>query len=983
MVVMDNEGGSFLLENNNTKEELIGEATKIIYEVIAIITCISMGIALGMQTTFKKKRGILTPAGKRKKEKRKRERAREEDKNTKNTTNGGGGGRGGNIGTSLDAATDGGRGASSSSLSSLAGGGGGGGGGTNTNTNTNTSAGRGGSGSMGGSGDEIRAALTAKEARIYIAAVVCRVFFFLLAFSHIFTLVEGSKKRFYATSTPFVSLSYLNFAAPEFGMGLAWLVQLVVSGVFRRDMPSPLRRAAIVLSFVAYVCSIGGVLLPTSTERRDAWHQELFVLRCVQVSLGALVLLFVEIFLVSRKKKSKKTTTPRDGRKKDKKKTSSNGDGDMAYVLLPEGSEDQHDEEKGAYPEEGDSDEDDDLNYDDEDDEDEREWWQLVSTAWAFLWPRKMSLQLRVFGCLSIVVIVRVFNVLLPLQYKKLVDRLYDASANAPTKFDTTFYPTVVLYMLLFYFLGGGLGSMGLLSNMRQYLWIPVQQDTYRRVSIKAVEHILQLPLGWHLGRRTGELLKVLDRGTGSLTTILQILLFSVGPTLLDIVIAAGFFWLQFDLLLAGIVFVTLGLYVPMTVIVTEWRVKYRREMNLADNRKTQRVSDAVINYETIKYFTAEEHESLRYGDAIGYYQEKEFINLATLNALNVVQASVVFAGMAAGLSVITYRVCESNSSGWTASDAVLFLSYLQQLYTPLNFLGTYYRAIQQALIDVENLLELLSTKSSVEDAPNALPYVAPAEGTSLELRNVVFAYPGRAPVLKGISFSVRGGQTLALVGATGCGKSTILRLLFRFYDPVEGAVLFNGADVRTFTQLSLHAAVGVVPQDTVLFNDTIAYNIGYGRREAEREEVVDAARAAQIHETIEANFPAGYETLVGERGLRLSGGEKQRVSFARAYLKRPALLLLDEATSSLDSRTEAAMSSSLASLRKSCTTVIVAHRLSTIADADLIVVLKEGRIAESGSHEQLLAEQTSLYRSMWQRQQAMRSDDDIGSSVE
>ncbi|GLI64082.1 hypothetical protein VaNZ11_007251, partial [Volvox africanus] len=530
--------------------------------------------------------------------------------------------------------------------------------------------------------------------------------------------------------------------------------------------------------------------------------------------------------------------------------------------------------------------------------------------------------------------------------------------------FWSVFYPWVFAY-LGFYFLRGGSGMEGLLANMRDLVWIPITQAAFRRISLDVFGHLLDLDHAFHLHRKTGQIMRILDRGTSSIQDTVSIVLFNVIPQLIDIVVACTYLALKMQPWAAVIVFITVASYVPLTVIITERRGVIRKRMNALDNAREGRATDMLLNYETVKYFCNETFELDGYDNATRQYQAAEYWQMAFLAMLSITQASVVWLGLASGMVVCVRGVVRGSL---TVGDAVLFVTMMNQLYVPLTFFGSYYRQVQKALIDMENMFELLDTEPSVRDSGGAVPLrVGPAR---VDFDNVVFGYnPSSQPVLKGVTFNVPGGKTLAVVGATGSGKSTILRLLLRFYDPQSGRVLLDGQDIKFVTQESLRRAVAVVPQDTVMFNDTVMYNIRYGRTDATDEEVTEAAAVAHIHHSITTTFKKGYATRVGERGLRLSGGEKQRVAFARAVLKRPAVLILDEATSALDSLTELAIQSSLQTLRSRCTTVIVAHRLSTIMDADLILVLDRGEVAQCGSHSELM-EEGGLYAAMWSRQQ-------------
>ncbi|ELU17805.1 hypothetical protein CAPTEDRAFT_221936 [Capitella teleta] len=516
---------------------------------------------------------------------------------------------------------------------------------------------------------------------------------------------------------------------------------------------------------------------------------------------------------------------------------------------------------------------------------------------------------------------------------------------------------------------------MGFLNNMRSFLWIWVQQYTTREIEVKLFEHLHGLSLRWHLSRKTGEVLRVMDRGTSSINNLLNYIMFNILPTFADIGIAIVFFLTAFNAWFALIIFVAMFLYLLATISLTEWRTKFRREMNILDNERNSRGVDSLLNFETVKYYNAEEFEVNRYRDSILKYQacaihKIEWVTTASLNLLNSVQNIIISAGLLVGSLLCAYYVYE-GSHGLTLGDYVLFATYIIQLYAPLNWFGTYYRMIQQAFVDMENMFDLLKEEQEVKDDPDALELNVPKG--MIEFSNVSFHYTPAQPILQNVSFVVPPGQTYALVGPSGAGKSTIIRLLFRFYDVQSGNIKFDGQDITKVTQKSLRRAIGVVPQDTVLFNNTIQYNVRYGRVTAEDEEVEAAATAADIHERI-MGFPDKYETMVGERGLKLSGGEKQRVAIARTVLKAPEIVLLDEATSALDTQTERNIQTSLAKVCERRTTLIVAHRLSTIIHADQILVLKDGEVVERGTHEELL-ELDGMYRDMWGQQQS-RGDD-------
>ncbi|XP_073956804.1 ABC transporter ATP-binding protein/permease Hmt-1 isoform X2 [Choristoneura fumiferana] len=586
-----------------------------------------------------------------------------------------------------------------------------------------------------------------------------------------------------------------------------------------------------------------------------------------------------------------------------------------------------------------------------------RNVFSKLRTLLPFLWPKKsLLLQFYVFICIMALLAGRVINLYVPIYSKKIVDSL----SIPPLYFR---WDLVLIYVFFKFLQGGGTGGMGFLNNLRSFLWIRVQQYTTRELQLELFRHLHDLPLRWHLSRKTGEVLRVMDRGTDSIDNLLSYILFSITPTIVDIIIAIVFFISQFNAWFGLIVFSTMVLYIIATIAVTEWRTKYQRRMNLADNEQKARSVDSLLNYETVKYYGAEAYEVVSYKDAILNYQKEEFRSLITLNMLNTLQNIIICSGLLAGSLLCISMVV--NAKSLTIGDYVLFASYIIQLYVPLNWFGTYYRAIQKNFVDMENMFDLMGVDSDVKDAPGAPDLMARRGG--IEFKHVSFGYGPERLVLKNVSFKVPPGTTVALVGPSGSGKSTIMRLLFRFYDVNEGAVLVDGQDVRTVTQSSLRANIGVVPQDTVLFNNTVRYNIQYGRQGAPAADIISAAKNADIHDKI-LTFPDAYDTQVGERGLRLSGGEKQRIAIARTILKDPAIVLLDEATSALDTNTERNIQAALARVCANRTTLIIAHRLSTIIHADEILVLKDGEIIERGNHEALLA-QGSFYASMWQQQ--------------
>ncbi|XP_076680576.1 ABC transporter ATP-binding protein/permease Hmt-1 [Andrena cerasifolii] len=583
--------------------------------------------------------------------------------------------------------------------------------------------------------------------------------------------------------------------------------------------------------------------------------------------------------------------------------------------------------------------------------------WYKVSTLAPFLWPEKsVLLQLRVIFCFVLLILGRVINLYVPIYNKMIVDSV----SIAPVVFR---WDLILIYVAFKFLQGGGTGGMGVLNNLRSFLWIRIQQYTTREIEVELFRHLHSLSLRWHLGRKTGEVLKVMDRGTDSINNLLNYILFSIVPTIVDIIVAIGFFVTAFNKWFGLIVFLTMSSYIAATILVTEWRTKFQRRMNLADNAQKARSVDSLLNFETVKYYGAEAYEVDNYRKAIIDFQVQEWKSMITLNILNTLQNIIVCSGLLAGSLLCLHMVV--SKQGLTVGDYVLFASYIIQLYVPLNWFGTYYRAIQKNFVDMENMFDLLREEQEVIDAPGAGPLIV--ERGQVEFTNVAFSYTPEKLILKNISFIVPAGKTVALVGPSGAGKSTIVRLLFRFYDVEQGAILIDGQNIKTVKQDYLRRAIGVVPQDTVLFNNTIKYNIQYGRIEAEDAEVITAAKNADIHERI-LSFPSGYETQVGERGLRLSGGEKQRVAIARTILKEPAIALLDEATSALDTQTERNIQAALSRVCANRTTIIIAHRLSTIIHADEILVLKDGEIVERGRHEELISYE-GMYHSMWQAQ--------------
>ncbi|EDO42945.1 predicted protein, partial [Nematostella vectensis] len=569
-----------------------------------------------------------------------------------------------------------------------------------------------------------------------------------------------------------------------------------------------------------------------------------------------------------------------------------------------------------------------------------KDFWRKTMILWPFMWPKDRFLQLKVVICFILLAMGRAVNVLVPYTYKLIVNRL----TGDNNQVITDPLKLIALYVFLRFLSGGGTGGMGLLNNIRSFLWITIQQFTSRTLQVKLFEHLHSLSLRWHITRKTGEVVTMVNRGATSIYNLLSYILFSVVPTIVDIVIAIVYFIAAFNGWFGLIVFLTMALYLIVTIVLTEWRTSFRRSMNVKDNDAKAKAVDSLLNFETVKYYSGEAFEVNRLNQLILGYQDSEWQVLGSLAVLNTVQNVIITSGLLAGAMYCGYLV-QNGTLG--VGDFVLYVTYIVQLYVPLNFFGTYYRMIQQSFIDMENMFDLFGQKREVVDVPNA-PALTVTNGL-IEFRNVSFSYDQRQPVLKNISFTVFPGQTLALVGNSGGGKSTIIRLLYRFYDVGSGCISIDGQDISKVTSKSLRQVIGVVPQDTVLFNNDIRFNVRYGRLEADDAAVEEAAQAADIHNRI-LTFPEGYSSLVGERGLKLSGGEKQRVAIARTVLKNPPVVLLDEATSALDTETERNIQASLNNMCINRTTIVVAHRLSTIVNADQILVLHEGEILEKGT---------------------------------
>ncbi|OWY04118.1 MULTISPECIES: ABC transporter ATP-binding protein/permease [unclassified Thioclava] len=589
--------------------------------------------------------------------------------------------------------------------------------------------------------------------------------------------------------------------------------------------------------------------------------------------------------------------------------------------------------------------------------------WRTIRAVLPYLWAHEAPwVKRRVVFAMVMLVFAKIISVATPFVYREAVNALSGEGTSAAWALGMGAVAITVAY---------GVARLMTVAfgELRDAIFVKVAQRALRHLALQTFTHMHQLSLRYHITRKTGGLSRIIERGVKGVEFLLRFMLFSVGPLIVELTLVAIIFAVVFDWRYAAVVLVTIAAYIKFTFKVTEWRVNIRREMNKADTAANQKAIDSLLNFETVKYFGAAKREADRYDESMKGYETMAVKTGQSLAALNAGQTLIITIGL---VTVMVMAAMQVQAGTLTVGDFVMVQAYMIQITMPLGFLGTVYREIRQALVDMGEMFDLLQQPAEIQDKEGA--DVLKVKGGHISFDRVEFAYDPTRPILKGISFDVPAGQTVALVGPSGSGKSTIGRLLFRFYEVTGGAIRIDGQDLRDVTQESLQQSIGVVPQDTVLFNDTIRYNIAYGRADATDEEIVAAAKAARIHDFV-TSLPEGYDTAVGERGLKLSGGEKQRVGIARTILKNPPILLLDEATSALDTQTERDIQMSLKAMGEGRSVITIAHRLSTVADADQILVLDKGEIVERGRHEELLA-QRGRYASMWARQSAEEEDE-------
>jgi ATP-binding cassette subfamily B protein len=577
---------------------------------------------------------------------------------------------------------------------------------------------------------------------------------------------------------------------------------------------------------------------------------------------------------------------------------------------------------------------------------------KTIKQLGAYLWPKnRLDLKVRLIAALLLLAGAKIINIYVPYLLKLTIDEF------------TVTKGLVVLPVALIVSYGVARLSVSIFGELRDLIFVKVVQHAQRTVSLLTFKHLHNLSLDFHLSRQTGGLSRVIERGTRGISFVLRFLTFNIVPTFFELALVTGVLVYNFDYSYAVVILVTIGCYIGVTLSVTEWRLKFRKTMNAKESKANTSAIDSLINFETVKYFGNEEHEYQRFDHSLAGYEEAAIRSQYSLSLLNIMQTLIICTGLVVIMLKAGQGVVDKTM---TIGDFVLVNTYMIQLYLPLNFLGFVYREVKNSLVDMEKMFELKRVDSTIKDDPNAEDCSSNIK-SDIEFKDVHFGYNNDRAILKGVSFSVPSGKNIAIVGPSGAGKSTLSRLLFRFYDVGSGSISLGGQNIQMVKQKSLRAQIGVVPQDTVLFNDSIGYNIAYGSPGATQAEIEEVARLAQIHKFVES-LPEAYNTQVGERGLKLSGGEKQRVAIARALLKKPKILLFDEATSSLDTRTEQEILKAFKEISKNYTTLTIAHRLSTVVDADQIIVLEDGKIAESGTHQMLL-EMNGTYKSMWESQ--------------